>query len=268
MRNVFLPAVLVASTMAIAPAAHAQSDVGKVVTGVAQALLQQELDRAAYLEAQRTNTIAGYRDYLARFPKGQYVGNAQQQLTKLGASTTTTPPATQTPANTNTTTRSTAAQAEANLGLSRNQRLAIQQQLTQMGYDTRGADGLWGNATRSALTRWQTAQGFTATGYITGPQVERLADQARGTRPAAPNNADAQASDAQMEERLLGLSVAERREIQLRLTVLGYDTRGTDGVFGQNTRRALARWQADHGETQTGYITADQIRTLNSESRG
>lgn len=257
-RFFLIPAVLGAS-LALTPAAQADNDLGKIIGGVAQGLLSQEMDKAAFAEAQRANTIKAYRDYLNRFPKGLYRGNAQQALTRLGAK-----PQPQTPASGN---RASAAQAEAAIGLTRSQRVTLQKQLTRIGYDTGVADGLWGSATRGAIGRWQRAQGFAATGYVTGPQVSRIAAQAQGkpdreTRPAA------EASDDAVEERLLSLNATERREIQLRLTLLGYDTKGTDGVFGANTRRAIARWQGDHDMRASGYITADQIRTLKSESRG
>ena len=262
MRKILFPVALVATSFAITPAAQADNDIGKVVTGVAQALLQQEVDKAAYIEAQRINTVESYRNYLAKFPKGIYVGNAQQALAKLGAK----PVVVGTPAQ--STSASSAAQAEAALGLSRTQRVTIQQRLTRLGYDTRGADGLWGSGTRGALSRWQAANGFAATGYITGPQVERIADQAAGkTATTTPAATDA-GTKASLEERLLSLTASERREIQLRLTVLGYDTKGTDGVFGANTRRAIARWQGDNGLSGSGYLNADQLQTLKTQSKG
>ncbi|WP_134725562.1 peptidoglycan-binding domain-containing protein [Paracoccus luteus] len=66
------------------------------------------------------------------------------------------------------------AQAEAVLSLSRQQRSAVQAGLTRRGFDTRGVDGIFGKGTRNAIAAWQRANDLTATGYLTGPQVERL----------------------------------------------------------------------------------------------
>lgn len=266
MKTLTLTALSLGAALTLAaPAPAAAQNLENVVKGVAQSLINQELDKAAYIEAQNTNTEAAYRAYLARYPSGIYRGNAQQQLARLGASVTQPPSSTSPtpPAGTS------AAAIEASLNLSRSQRVLIQRQLTLIGYDTRGADGLWGSLTRGALTRWQTANGYTGTGYITGAQVNRIADQARakgGTTTTTP--APGTSTDAALEERLLSLTATERRQIQLRLTLLGYDTYGADGVFGRNSRAAIARWQGDHGDKATGYITADQIRTLQSEARG
>lgn len=67
-----------------------------------------------------------------------------------------------------------AAQAEADLGLSRQQRMAIQVGLTQRGFDTRGIDGIFGRGTRGAIATWQRAGDVAATGYLTGDQARRL----------------------------------------------------------------------------------------------
>lgn len=255
MRPTLLAAAFGAALIPAALPAQAQDDLGKVVTGVAQALLQQEIDKAAFAEAQRVGTAAAYRDYLARFPRGIYAGNAQQALTKLSPNR----PAAAQPAT------PSAAQTEADLNLTRSQRVTIQRQLTQLGYDTRGADGLWGSGTRGALTRWQQANGQAGTGYITRAQVNRIAEQAAAKPAVAPAPAQ---GDADLEEKLLSLSAAERREAQLRLTLLGYDTRGTNGTFGDGTRSAIRRWQGDHGLRATGFLTADQIATLRAETKG
>lgn len=56
-----------------------------MIGGIAQGLIQQELDRTTYIAAQETNTAAAYRDYLTKFPRGQYRTNAERALECLGA---------------------------------------------------------------------------------------------------------------------------------------------------------------------------------------
>lgn len=63
---------------------------------------------------------------------------------------------------------------EADLGLSRSQKAAIQAALTQQGYDTRGIDGAFGRGTRNAIASWQQANGMQATGYLTAAQADSL----------------------------------------------------------------------------------------------
>lgn len=45
----------------------------------------------------------------------------------------------------------------------------------------------------------------------------------------------------------------QARELQQTLTDLGHDTRGVDGIFGANSRRALKSFQAANGLTPDGY---------------
>ena len=63
---------------------------------------------------------------------------------------------------------------EADLGLSLQQRRAVQAGLTQRGFDTRGVDGVFGQGTRNAIAAWQRANDLEATGYLTAAQYDRL----------------------------------------------------------------------------------------------
>lgn len=44
------------------------------------------------------------------------------------------------------------------------------------------------------------------------------------------------------------------KELQQKLTSLGYDTRGTDSIFGINTENALRKFQADHKLKPDGIL--------------
>ena len=153
MRTFTLPLALAAGLGLTAPAPA--QNLEDVIGGIAQSLIQQELDRNAYLAAQEANTAAAYRDYLARFPKGAYRVNAERALERLGASAET----------------SSAAQAEARLGISFAQKVAVQRELTRQGYRTGGTDGVWGRNTRTAIATWQRDRGDKVTGYVTEAQL-------------------------------------------------------------------------------------------------
>lgn len=58
-----------------------------------------------------------------------------------------------------------------------------------------------------------------------------------------------------------------RREIQGRLSALGYDTGGADGVYGPRSRDAIAAWQQDNGAPVTGYLSGDQIAEIRKTSQ-
>jgi peptidoglycan hydrolase-like protein with peptidoglycan-binding domain len=254
MRMYAFPLILAAGLGSAMPAA-AQNDIGDILSGVAQTLMAQQADKTAYLDAQRQNSADAYRTYLTQYPQGAYRANAEAALRKLGASVDAVDP----PVGNGT---ASAASVEAAIGLSRADRVELQKQLTSLGYPTGIADGLWGSNTRNAIARWQSANQMTASGYLTARQARLIAEQAG---PVADSGSTVAGDDA-VEERLLSLTYEERREIQRRLTRLGYSTGRIDGIFGANTRRALASWQRDEGLRASGYITADQLRELRRQT--
>lgn len=71
---------------------------------------------------------------------------------------------------------------------------------------------------------------------------------------------------ARKAEEALGLTREQRREIQRALTILDYNTRGIDGIFGPGSRRAIANWQQVNGYGQTTYLTTEQISRLDAQA--
>jgi len=69
---------------------------------------------------------------------------------------------------------------------------------------------------------------------------------------------------SQQTEDQIGLDKARRREVQRRLTRLGFDTR-IDGKFNKSTRAVITRWQAARGYPQTGYLNTLQHQALLTE---
>jgi peptidoglycan hydrolase-like protein with peptidoglycan-binding domain len=68
-------------------------------------------------------------------------------------------------------------------------------------------------------------------------------------------------------EAALGLSRGDWRKLQQSLSALGFDTRGTDGKPGQNTRKAIAAWQSGKRQEATGYLTKLQRDVILSEAQ-
>ena len=78
---------------------------------------------------------------------------------------------------------------------------------------------------------------------------------------------DAPRREAEAVEAALGLSRTQRREIQRALTLLDYDPRGIDGIFGPGTRAAISSFQDREGFEVSGYLTREQIRELDRLAR-
>lgn len=118
-------------------------------------------DRQAWADAQQIDTEDAYRAYLDRFPNGLNAQAARGALERL---------------------RNSPERIEQALALTREERRAIQRDLTTMGFNTRGVDGIFGPGTRAAIRGWQSGHDLEETGFLTREQVMRLAgDAARRT---------------------------------------------------------------------------------------
>jgi peptidoglycan hydrolase-like protein with peptidoglycan-binding domain len=69
----------------------------------------------------------------------------------------------------------------------------------------------------------------------------------------------------QETEDQIGLNKAKRRDVQRRLTGLGFDTR-VNGRFDASTRAVITRWQAARGYPGTGFLNTLQHQALLTES--
>ncbi len=249
MRILTLPLLLATSLAMAVPAPAPAQDLEDLLGGIADGLLQQELDKQAYVAAQNANTVAGYRNYLKKYPKGIYKVNAERALARLGAPAEGTPDA--------------AAVAEARLGLTTRQKVAVQRELTRLGYSTGGSDGVWGRNTRSAIATWQRDRGDKVTGYVTEAQAKVLL---RGVVVTPPDDVDPGTLTPAEIEAGLRLTRSQRTTVQRQLTALGYDAGVADGLWGSKTRTAIKSWQKANRKTQTGYVTASQVQLIGSQA--
>jgi peptidoglycan hydrolase-like protein with peptidoglycan-binding domain len=69
----------------------------------------------------------------------------------------------------------------------------------------------------------------------------------------------------QETEDQIGLTRITRREVQRRLTALGFGTR-INGKFEEPTRAAITRWQEERGYPKTGFLNTAQHMALLEES--
>ena len=89
-----------------------------------------------------------------------------------------------------------------------------------------------------------------AVNYVIG--VGHLSDRLRGGGPIR----------ASFPPDATGLTLRDRQEIQQRLTGLGFDTGGADGVVGARTRTAVETFEAARGLPVTGQPTPELLRRL------
>ncbi len=72
--------------------------------------------------------------------------------------------------------------------------------------------------------------------------------------------------DARLAEEALGLSRDQRRELQRALSLIGFNTKGIDGIFGAGTRAAIVAWQQKNVVPATSYLTQAQIVRITAQA--
>ncbi|HWW86988.1 MAG TPA: peptidoglycan-binding domain-containing protein [Vicinamibacterales bacterium] len=68
----------------------------------------------------------------------------------------------------------------------------------------------------------------------------------------------------QQTEDQIGLDKRKRRDVQRRLTRLGFDTK-VNGKFDESTRAVITRWQGARGYPRTGFLNTLQNKALLTE---
>ena len=71
---------------------------------------------------------------------------------------------------------------------------------------------------------------------------------------------------SQETEDQIGLNKGRRRDVQRRLTGLGFDTK-VNGRFDGSTRAVIVRWQAARGYSRTGFLNPLQHQALLTKAR-
>ena len=103
-------------------------------------------------------------------------------------------------------------------------------------------------------------------GILVGANVAKAGPSTADRDLLASVDPAAFAQEATQEtEDQIGLDKGKRREVQRRLTGLGFDTK-VSGRFDESTRAIIIRWQAARGYPKTGFLDTAQYRALLTES--
>ena len=129
----------------------------------------------------------------------------------------------------------------------------VQQALLSAGVKVPGgADGIFGPATKSAVTAFQSRNGLTASGKVDADTAAAL-----GLTQPAPS------TPTQTGGLALGSKGDAVAELQRALIASGvYVPGGADGVFGQATKTAVANYQRWNGLAVTGVVDATMSSKL------
>ena len=172
-------------------------------------------EQTLWAVADKSNNPDDLEEYLRRFPNGIF---AQAARARLDATAPVAAPP-------------TPEEMEAALRLSRDERRVIQTNLTLLGYDTRGVDGILGRGSRAAIAAWQDNQRFEATGYLTTAQIAHLREQGEAER----------AIQEAADRRFWNATGVSGRKSDLELYLERYPV----GVFADEARELLAVYEAE-----------------------
>lgn len=181
-------------------------------------------------------TEAAFDAYLKRYPQGRYASEAKAEIQRIRAE----------PA------RAARAGEEA-LALSREDRRAVQRNLSLLGYDPKGIDGMFGAGSRAAIGEWQRRNGQEPTGYLTRAQVAEITSQAEAR--AAELEAEAaerKAAQAQEDRQYWEETGAKGDAVGLR----AYLRRYPDGLYAEVATERLSALEA---ETRGAAEDADRV---------
>ena len=137
-------------------------DAGSVAQVIVPQVPNDAAERALWSGALALDRVTAYRNYLDRYPNGQFAEEARDRIEAIVSEPY----------------RGERLTEEA-LQLTRAQRRGIQENLNILNFNTRGVDGIFGPGTRNAITNWQQQNGFPQSSYLDGEQINRLLSQAQ-----------------------------------------------------------------------------------------
>jgi len=177
----------------------------------------------AWNNAQEENTPDAYRDFIIDNPDSPYAAEARRRLDDLEGDPIRLAEIT-----------------EDGLNLTRNERRAIQRNLTLLDFDTRGIDGIFGPRSRAAIRNWQQDNGFAQTSFLTTAQINRIDAQARR------RTTEIEAEEEREREEALALDRDYWEETGAGGATAGYRAyldRYPEGIYADRARDALAAVQ-------------------------
>ncbi len=181
----------------------------------------QAADDALWRRVVAQDNVESYRGYLRQFPQGRHADEATAAVAAILAE----------PFRDERL-------AEEALDLPRDQRRTIQTDLTTMGFDTRGIDGIFGRGTRRAIANWQQENGFAQSGYLSMDQIQRLSAQAARRQAEQAAETERQRQEAERLDRAYWEETGAHGD---EAGLNAYIGRYPSGVYAGQARRALER---------------------------
>ena len=150
----------------------------------------------------------------------------------------------------------------------------IEQALNKAGYDAGPIDGQWDDASKTAMTNFEQAQGLEPTGQVTISAVYALGlSNLLGGQNAGAGGGQNVGNQRRTQEvaRSKGAPLyagpAAVRVVQQSLSSAGYDAGKVDGIWNDATQRAAQNFQQAQGLEPTGVLDVSLIDALGVGNR-
>lgn len=182
-------------------------------------------DHRAWEVAQEGDSKESYQAYLNVYPRGLHAAQARQRLAAIEAEP-----------------YYAERRAEEALNLTRDQRRQIQQDLTLLGFSTRGIDGIFGAGTRRAIAQWQQSTKRRPSGYLSEEHIVRLDAQATRRARELEEQEKRAAEERERQDRALWQEAMNRAdETGLRNYLAAFP----EGLFAGRARVLLKEIEED-----------------------
>ena len=186
------------------------------------------VEQALWALAEQSPNEANLGAYINRFPNGVYIAEARRLMAEIEENKV-----------------DPAVSGEETLSLTRNQRREIQEQLTILGYDTRGVDGIFGRGSRAAIEAWQRTENLEASGYLNADQVALLKARAE----VRADELEAEAEERKRQEELADIQFWQATGAKgTAPDYRAYLSRYPEGIYAQEAKRELDLLEADERE--------------------
>lgn len=209
------------------------SDVARPTPGVPSALAEMSL----WNSARDIGTATAFEGYLQRYPQGLFAADARMRIAEM-----------------RTTPQQQSEAGEAALALNREARRDVQRDLSLLGFNPRGVDGVFGPGSRAAIRAHQRSIGLPETGFLTAEQLRILRRDASVRAAELEREAQERREQEETQDRAYWDSIGRGQdEAGLR----AYLQRYPDGLFAD-----LAQQRLDQIDDDRRQQAAAEERTL------
>ena len=147
-----------------------------------------------------------------------------------------------------------------------------QMHLISLGYLAGGADGVYGEKTRAAVSSFQKAEGLAVTGKFNDETLNVLYTK-QTKAPEVPEETATPVESPKREvkrttETVGAVGADDIKECQQKLISLGYLSGKADGILGSQTAQALKAYQKDRGLSVTGVYDEETQQMMQRKAGG